>query len=80
MLKDVADSRRINANIAESLEFIRAAAKRVARAPSPPPGAAPPSEGGDPMDVNALILSAQFWPPRLREEKVELPPCFRSQV
>ncbi|KAL4219155.1 Anaphase-promoting complex subunit 2 [Mactra antiquata] len=51
MLKDVADSKRINTRISE--ERIQKGEERT-------------------VDVNAMILSAQFWP-TFREEKITLP-------
>lgn len=64
MLKDVADSRRINTNI---LECIEAEERRTGQANTEIP-------------VNAMILSAQFWPERLREEKLELPRCLKESL
>ncbi|XP_041369273.1 anaphase-promoting complex subunit 2-like isoform X2 [Gigantopelta aegis] len=51
MLKDVADSKRINSRIAEENEQLGVKEN---------------------IDVNAMILSAQFWP-AFREEKITLP-------
>lgn len=54
MLKDVFDSRRINAQVAESKEGSESSV----------------------VPVNAMILSAQFWPQGLKDENVKLPNCF----
>ncbi|KAK6194717.1 hypothetical protein SNE40_000298 [Patella caerulea] len=51
MLKDVADSKRINSRIVQEMALV---------------------EQKMDIDINALILSAHFWPP-LREEKITLP-------
>lgn len=65
MLKDVGDSRRINAHIQECV--------RVEEEKTGQPNDAE-------IPVNAMILSAQFWPARMREEKVELPSCLKDSL
>ena len=62
MLKDVADSRRINSHILESQQL------------------KDEKKSDDEIPVNAMILSAQFWPARLRDEKVELPDCLKQSL
>ncbi|KAL5012414.1 hypothetical protein ScPMuIL_010965 [Solemya velum] len=57
MLKDVADSKRLNSRIAE--------------------GRQQNGEQTPEVDVNAMVLSAQFWPP-FREEKITLPENIQS--
>ncbi|XP_049600328.1 anaphase-promoting complex subunit 2 [Syngnathus scovelli] len=60
MLKDMADSRRINSNIREEEEE----------------GGEEPRQNGEdsqpPSWLSALILSSEFWP-QLKEEKMEMP-------
>ncbi|XP_077386875.1 anaphase-promoting complex subunit 2 isoform X1 [Festucalex cinctus] len=61
MLKDMADSRRINSNICEEEE------KEQGEEPRP--------EGEEPRPspwLSAIVLSSEFWP-QLKEEKMELP-------
>lgn len=64
MLKDVADSRRINSHIQECIHV----EEQKTGKPNPE------------IPINAMILSAQFWPARLREEKVELPGCLKDSL
>uniref|UniRef100_A0A8C5C3B4 Anaphase-promoting complex subunit 2 n=1 Tax=Gadus morhua TaxID=8049 RepID=A0A8C5C3B4_GADMO len=68
MLKDVADSRRINANIRE--EESKAGAGPGEEPPTPPP---------TPLALSAMIFSSEFWP-QLKEEKLELPPAVSQAM
>jgi len=64
MLKDVTDSRRINARITEDKKSLVTS-----------------NADSIPIPVNALILSAQFWPQRLprdEESPLVLPECLRN--
>ncbi|XP_013419521.1 anaphase-promoting complex subunit 2-like [Lingula anatina] len=65
MLKDVADSKRINSHIAEQKE--REEAQGVER------------EDAEEIPVNSMVLSAQFWP-SFREEKIELPEIMQTSL
>ncbi|KAJ3601001.1 hypothetical protein NHX12_031974 [Muraenolepis orangiensis] len=67
MLKDVADSRRINTNIRE--EESRQGAAAEPQTPPPPP----------PLALSAMIFSSEFWP-QLKEEKLELPPLVSQAM
>ncbi|ELT87319.1 hypothetical protein CAPTEDRAFT_150069 [Capitella teleta] len=60
MLKDVADSKRINTRISE--EKAEAATSADASA----------AAAEEPLAVNSMVLSAQFWP-AFREGKIQLP-------
>jgi anaphase-promoting complex subunit 2 len=65
MLKDVTDSRRINARITEDKKSV----------------ASSNDKNLTDIPVNALILSAQFWPQRLprdEESPLVLPECLRN--
>ncbi|XP_032228390.1 anaphase-promoting complex subunit 2 isoform X2 [Nematostella vectensis] len=59
MLKDVADSRRINSNI-------HSCRGRAGKKPLP-------------VDINAMILSAVFWP-LFREEKLKVPDAVETSM
>ncbi|XP_072225766.1 anaphase-promoting complex subunit 2 [Leuresthes tenuis] len=58
MLKDMADSRRINSNICEE-------ESKLSEEEQPPEQ--------PPLSLSAIIMSSEFWP-TLKEEKLELPP------
>lgn len=58
MLRDVADSKRLNAHLSSG------------ELPSYHPGG---------IDVSAVVISAQFWPP-LTEEKLVLPPSVQKSL
>ncbi|XP_051904805.1 anaphase-promoting complex subunit 2 [Hippocampus zosterae] len=61
MLKDMADSRRINSNICEEEEE---EPRQEGAEPRPPPW------------LSAIVLSSEFWP-QLKEEKMEMPAVVR---
>ncbi|XP_070531907.1 anaphase-promoting complex subunit 2-like [Ptychodera flava] len=61
MLKDVADSKRINTHIRELDDKKQK------------------DEKTDCLDLNSMILSAQFWP-SFREEKLELPQSIKDAM
>nr|DBA21279.1 TPA: hypothetical protein GDO54_017950 [Pyxicephalus adspersus] len=60
MLKDMADSRRINTNIRDEEEKL-------------------PEEERPPFNLEAVILSSEFWP-ALKEEKLELPEQIKETM
>ncbi|CAL8271484.1 unnamed protein product [Lota lota] len=68
MLKDVADSRRINANIREEESKQGAGPGEEPQTPPPPP-----------LALSAMIFSSEFWP-QLKEEKLELPPVVSQAM
>ncbi|ESO09432.1 hypothetical protein HELRODRAFT_73864, partial [Helobdella robusta] len=37
-------------------------------------------DASDVIPINGMILSAQFWPPRLKDEKVKLPDCLINSM
>ena len=59
MLKDVTDSRRINAQIVENDQAQNTSAE---------------------IPIECIILSAQFWPSRLKDDNVELPSCILNSM
>ncbi|KAG7267938.1 hypothetical protein CRUP_017004 [Coryphaenoides rupestris] len=78
MLKDVADSRRINTNIREEESRVAGAGPVVqegAEPTTPPPPLPPPP----PLALSAMIFSSEFWP-QLKEEKLELPPLVSQAM
>ncbi|CAL8305233.1 unnamed protein product [Merluccius merluccius] len=70
MLKDVADSRRINANIREEESRQGAGPGGEEEQQTPPP---------PPLALSAMIFSSEFWP-QLKEEKLELPPLVSQAM
>ncbi|KAK9825161.1 hypothetical protein WJX81_008683 [Elliptochloris bilobata] len=74
MLKDLADSKRLNGGIhalpAAATSPLRRSPRRRDRraATAPPPG-----------NLSATILSSLFWPP-IQEEKLALPPRVQAQM
>ncbi|XP_033110113.1 anaphase-promoting complex subunit 2-like [Anneissia japonica] len=68
MLKDVADSKRINANIKEKQLEMEENDKNIEK-----------RKEEEELDYNSLILSAQFWP-NLKEEKLELPEAIKNAM
>ncbi|XP_071947983.1 anaphase-promoting complex subunit 2-like [Antedon mediterranea] len=68
MLKDVADSKRINANIKE--KQLEQEEKEESKEKT---------KKEEEVDFNSLILSAQFWP-NLKEEKLELPEAIQKSM
>ncbi|XP_057716916.1 anaphase-promoting complex subunit 2 [Corythoichthys intestinalis] len=62
MLKDMDDSRRINGNICEEEDEAESQEEGVESAPAP--------------WLSAIIFSSEFWP-KLKEEKMEMPPLVQ---
>ena len=70
MSQDVADSRRINANIREEESRQGAGPGGEEEQQTPPP---------PPLALSAMIFSSEFWP-QLKEEKLELPPLVSQAM
>ncbi|CAL1587627.1 unnamed protein product [Knipowitschia caucasica] len=67
MLKDMADSRRINGNVREEESRLNTEESRVNTEEQPS------------LPLSAIILSSEFWP-TLKEEKLELPPVVTQAM